>query len=272
MRRRPNYLGGAVAGLWLLLIAVPLFAMLSSAFKSRTEFSNSGLLAPPLQPTLDNIVLVLGSSFPTYLLNTVIVTVVVVTIVVVLVVPLAYVVVRNRGRVVFTVFRVFLLGLAIPVQAVAIPVFYLMSAAGLYDNLLGVILPTAAFCLPVCTLVLSGSMRDVSTEMYEAMAIDGAGSFRAFWALAVPLSRPGIATIVVYSALQSWNGFLFPLVLTQSVGTKTIPLGLFDFQTQFSVNIPALMSAVLLSTVPVLIVYLVARRSLVQGLMGIGGK
>lgn len=272
MRQRRNYLGGAVAGLWLLLIAVPLWAMVSSALKSRTEFSNSGPLTPPTEPTLENLGFVLGSSFPSYVVNTTVVTLAVVAIVVALVVPLAYVVVRNRGRMVAAVFRTFLLGLAIPVQAVAIPVFYLISAAGLYDNLLGVILPTAAFCLPVCALVLSGTMRDISPELYEAMAIDGGGSLRAFWTLAVPLSRPGIATIVVYSALQAWNGFLFPLVLTQSVGTKTIPLGLFDFQTQFSVNIPALMSAVLLSALPVLVVYLIARRSLVQGLMGIGGK
>ncbi|WP_022883382.1 carbohydrate ABC transporter permease [Glaciibacter superstes] len=272
MRRGHNYLAGAAAGVWLLIIAIPLYAMVSSSLKTRTDFSNSGPLALPTEPTLQNMLEVIASSFPRYLLNTAIVTVAVVALVVALVVPLAYVVVRNRGRAVSTIFRVFLLGLAIPVQAVAIPVFYLISIAGLYDNLIGVILPTAAFCLPVCTLVLSGAMRDVSPEMYEALALDGGGSFRAFWTLAVPLSRSGIATIVVYSALQAWNGFLFPLVLTQSVDTKTIPLGLFDFQTQFSVNMPALMSAVLLSTIPVLIVYLIARRSLVQGLMGIGGK
>lgn len=272
MRPRPNYLGGAVAALWLLVIAIPLYAMISSALKTRTEFSGSGPLAPPTAPTFDNIVGVLQGPFPVYLANTAIVTVAVVAIVLVLVAPLAYAIVRNRGRAVAGVFRTFLLGLAIPIQAVAIPVFYLISQAGLYDNLFGVILPTAAFCLPVCTLVLSGAMRDISSELYEAMALDGGGTFRAFWTLAVPLARSGFATVVVYSAIQAWNGFLFPLVLTQSVGTKTVPLGLFDFQTQFSVNIPALMSAVLLSTVPMLIVYLFARRSLVRGLMGLGGK
>ena len=73
-------------------------------------------------------------------------------------------------------FRLFLLGLAIPAQAVIVPMFYVISKAGLYDNLIGVILPTAAFCLPVCALILTGAMRDITPELYEAMAMDGAAA------------------------------------------------------------------------------------------------
>jgi xylobiose transport system permease protein len=150
--------------------------------------------------------------------------------------------------------------------------FYVISKAGLYDNLIGVILPTAAFCLPVCTLVLSGVMRDITPDLYEAMTVDGASPWRMFFTLALPLSRSGLATIVVFSALQAWNGFLFPLVLTQSDSTKVITLGLYDFQTAYGINVPGLLAAVLMSMVPVLLVYLFARRALVQGLMGVGGK
>lgn len=272
MRSRPNYWAGAAAGLWFLVVAVPLYAMVSAALRSQTDYADGGPLAPPARPTGANLATVLEGEFPRYIGNTALVTGAVVLIVVALVGPLSYAVARNPRGPVAVLFRIFLLGLAIPIQAVAIPMFYLISAAGLYDNLVGVILPTAAFCLPVCTLVLTGTMRDIARELYEAMALDGAGTFRAFWRLAVPLSRSGVATVVVYAALQAWNGFLFPLVLTQSPGNKTIPLGLFDFQTQFSVNTPALMAAVVLSAFPVLVVYLLARRALINGLMGIGGK
>lgn len=272
MKQRPNYWAGAAAGLWLLVVTVPLYVMISAALRTQPDYAKGGPLAPPVPPTTANLTTVLQGSFPRYVLNTALVTVAVIAIVVVLVAPLAYAIARRPAGGTAVLFRLFLLGLAIPVQAVAIPVYYLISAAGLYDNLVGIILPTAAFCLPVSTLVLTGTMRDIARELYEAMALDGAGAWRAFWRLALPLARPGLATVVVFSALQSWNGFLFPLVLTQSPENKTVPLGLFDFQTQFSVNTPALMAAVLLSALPVLVVYLFARRALITGLMGVGGK
>jgi xylobiose transport system permease protein len=104
------------------------------------------------------------------------------------------------------------------------------------------------------------------------MAVDGASPARVFRQLVVPLSKGGLSTIVVFSALQAWNGFLFPLVLTQSDSTRVITLGLFNFQTEHGVDVPALLSAVLLSMLPILVVYLFARRALVRGLMGVGGK
>jgi xylobiose transport system permease protein len=93
-----------------------------------------------------------------------------------------------------------------------------------------------------------------------------------FFQLVVPLSKSGLSTIVVFSALQAWNGFLFPLVLTQSDSSKVITLGLFNFQTEHGIDIPGLLAAVVLSMLPIFIVYLFARRALVQGLMGVGGK
>ena len=139
---------------------------------------------------------------------------------------------------------------------------------GLYDTLWAVILPTAAFALPLSVLILTGSMRDISLELYEAMAIDGANSIRVFFRLVLPLTQSGISTIAVFTALQAWNGFLFPLILTQSDSTRVVTLGLY----QFGANIPALFAGVLLSAMPILVVYLFARRTLVSGLMGVGGK
>ena len=195
-----------------------------------------------------------------------------VAIVLVLSVPVAYVAVRTRSRLSSLAFRTFLLGVAIPAQAVIVPLYLMISKMGLYDTLLAIILPTAAFSMPVAVLVLSGTMRDVSEEMYEAMALDGATPFRMLWQLAVPLSRAGISTVAIFSALQAWNGFLFPLILTQSEEQRVLTLGLFTFMSQFGVNIPAMLAAIVLSVVPIFAVYLVARRALVNGLMGVGGK
>ncbi|MFD3750068.1 carbohydrate ABC transporter permease [Streptomyces cyaneofuscatus] len=269
---RPNYFAGFGSLVWLLVVGLPLYVMLVATFQSRPDYAANGPLAFPEHFTLDNYVNDLDSGFAAYFLNTVIVTVCVVGIVVLLVPPLAYTIVRSRGRATTTVFRLFLLGLAIPSQAVIVPMFFIISEAGLYDHLIGVILPTAAFAMPVCALILTGVMRDITPDLYEAMTMDGASSRRVFFQLVLPLSRSGVSTIVVFSALQAWNGFLFPLVLTQSVETKVITLGLYDFQTERGVDTPGLLAAVALSMLPILIVYLFARRALVQGLMGVGGK
>ncbi|WP_230688680.1 carbohydrate ABC transporter permease [Micromonospora sp. WMMD558] len=271
-RHRPNWLAGIGAVAWLLVVGVPIYVMLSITVQTREGYGDNGPISLPDTFTLDNYTGVFAQGFGRYFLNTIVVTASVVAIVLLLVTPLAYAIVRSRSRLTGHVFRLFLLGLAIPAHAVVVPIFYLISTTGLYDNLLGVILPTAAFALPICALILSGAMRDITPDLYEAMAIDGATPTRVFLRLVLPLSRGGISTIAVFSALQAWNGFLFPLVLTQSDSTKVITLGLYNFQTQYGIDIPGLMAAVVLSMVPVLLVYLTARRALIQGLMGVGGK
>ncbi|MFF4186222.1 carbohydrate ABC transporter permease [Streptomyces sp. NPDC001691] len=272
MRGRPNYLAGFGSLIWLLLVGLPLYVLLLATLRTRADYSTEGPLGLPAHWTLRNYLTDLSNGFGRDFLNTLTVTASVVALVLLVVPPLAYAIVRARGRATGWVFRLFLLGLAIPAQAVIVPMFYLISKAGLYDRLIGVILPTAAFCLPVCTLILTGAMRDISPELYEAMAMDGASPGRVFRQLVLPLSKGGLSSIVVFAALQAWNGFLFPLVLTQSDSTKVITLGLYEFQTEHGVDVPGLLSAVVLSMLPILVVYLFARRALVQGLMGVGGK
>ncbi|WP_406079683.1 carbohydrate ABC transporter permease [Streptomyces zaomyceticus] len=272
MRKRPHYLAGFGSLIWLFVIGLPLYVMLIATFQTRADYAENGPLGFPQHLTLDNYINDLSDGFAQYFLNTVIVTVSVVVLVLLLVPPLAYAIVRSDGKATGRVFRLFLLGLAIPSQAVIVPMFYLINEAGLYDNLIGVILPTTAFAMPVCALILTGVMRDITPELYEAMTVDGASPWRIFIQLVLPLSKGGLATIVVFSALQAWNGFLFPLVLTQSTENKVITMGLYDFQTEHGVDIPGLLAAVVLSMLPILLVYLFARRALVQGLMGVGGK
>ncbi|WP_406099161.1 carbohydrate ABC transporter permease [Streptomyces sp. NBC_01013] len=274
-RRRRKW-GNPLAGLgslvWLLLVVVPLYTLISSSLMRQDEALNGDPLAVPTNPTLENYRTVLDSGFSTMLTNTAIVAVATVAIVLLLSVPVAYVAVRTRSRLSSLAFRTFLLGVAIPAQAVIVPLYLLISKMGLYDSLPAIILPTAAFAMPVAVLILSGTMRDVSEEMYEAMALDGATPLRMLWQLAIPMSKGGISTVAIYTALQAWNGFLFPLILTQSEENRVLTLGLFNFMSQFGMNIPAVLAAIVLSVVPIFAVYLVARKALVNGLMGVGGK
>ncbi|MBE4737067.1 MULTISPECIES: carbohydrate ABC transporter permease [Streptomyces] len=270
--RRANPVAGLGAFVWLVIVLIPIYAMLSASLTGADKALTGNPLKPPADPTLDNYNTVLNSGFWHLLSNTAIVAVSVVGIVLALSIPLAYVAVRTRDRWSNAAFRLFLLGVAIPAQAVVVPLYLLIAKLDLYDTLLAVILPTAAFAMPVSVLVLVGTLRDVSEDLYEAMALDGASPLRMLFQLTIPLAKGGISTVVIFSALQAWNGFLFPLIFTQSDGPRVLTLGLFNYVSQFGVNIPALLASVVLSGIPIFAVYLVARRALVGGLMGVGGK
>jgi len=269
---RANWLGGIFAGIWLLIVLIPVYIMLRASFESRETYAQNGPLGLPTEFTLDNYVGAFDLGFGTFLLNSGMIAVGTVALVLVFVPPLAFAIVRGRSRWVRLVFKIMLFGLAIPSQVVVIPLFYLIDRLGLYDTLLGVTLPTAAFLIPLATLILSGSMRDIGNDLYEAMAIDGASSIRTFFQLVLPLSRGGIATIIVFSALNAWNAYLLPLILTRSSDLRVATLGLGVFKQEFSLNIPGLMAAIVLTIIPILLIYIFARRALIRGLMGMGGK
>ena len=270
--QRANPVAGAAAFVWLLVIGAPLVALISSVIQPQSAYNANGPLSLPRSLTLSNITTVVHSGFLGYIRNTILVSAATVALVLLFSVPISFAVVRGRGWITRGVFRIFLLGLAIPAQAVIIPLFLIINQLGLYDTLWGVILPTAAFSMPVSVLVISGGMREISSELYEAMALDGARPGKVLTGMVIPLSRSSIATAGVFAALQAWNGFLFPLIMTQSDSTKVATLGLYDFVSTYGADVPALLAAVLMSAVPILVVYLFARRALVAGLMGAGGK
>ena len=242
--RRPNYVAGALTAFWLVIVLAPVYVLVKASLQTQPDYDSSGPLSIPRHVTAGNFGKVIHSGFLHFFVVTGIITAAVVLIVVLLVPPVAFAIVRNRSRTVTLVFRVFLLGLTVPIQAVIVPLYFLITKAGLYDSLIAVILPTAAFSLPISTIIMTGSMRDITGDLYEAMALEGASSWDVFRHLVMPLARGGLATIIVFSALSAWNGFLLPLILTQSASVRVFTLGLYDFQTVSSIDAPAICAAV----------------------------
>jgi raffinose/stachyose/melibiose transport system permease protein len=271
-QRRFN-LGGGVGGfLWLAVIILPIYYIVITSIRPQNGFFNSNQLVPPAHPTFAEYGLVLQSDFFLYLSNSVIVTAASVVVTVVVSLAAAYAVVRSRSRISRLAFSIFLLGLAVPLQATIVPLFYMMSKVGLYDSLIALILPSIGFAIPLTVLVLTNFVRDIPGELFESMRMDGASNWRVLVSLVAPLSRPAIVTVALYDALTVWNGFLFPLVLTQSPQNRTLPLSLWTFQGQFNVNVPATLAAVVLSTLPLFVVYILGRRQLVAGITAGFGK
>ena len=179
----------------------------------------------------------------------------------------AYAIVRGTGgRLLRLTNGMFLLGLAIPLQAVVIPVYLIIIRLHLYDTLLAIILPSIAFAIPLSVLVLANFIRDVPKELFESMRMDGATEWGTLWRLAFPLTRPALVTVTIYNALGIWNGFILPLILTQSPDKRTMPLALWTFQGQFGVNVPAIAASITLTTIPIVLMYAIGRRQLLSGL------
>ena len=258
--------GGATL-LWAALVVVPVYWLVVTSLRSRADFTTDSPLALPGHPTLDSYRTVLDGGFATYLLNSVVVTAGTVVLTVAVALMAAFAIVRGAGgRLSRVSFRLYLLGLAIPLQAVIIPVYLLIIRMRLYDSLLAIVLPSAAFALPITVMILVSFLRDVPRSLFEAMIVDGAGDWRMLFSLAAPLARPALMTVAVYDGLQVWNGFLFPLILTQSGDKAVLPLALTLYRGQFGIAVPATMAAVVLSTLPMLALFILARRQLVAGL------
>jgi raffinose/stachyose/melibiose transport system permease protein len=265
---RLNWLGGSFGWLWLVVVMLPIYWIVITSFKDQSIYFDSNPLAPPTSPTLDNYKLVIESDFARYFVNSVIVTLGAVIPAVLISFTAAYAIIRagHRSRFLRSVNALFLMGLAIPLQAAIIPVYLIIIRLKLYDTLLAIILPSIAFAIPLSVLVLSNFIRDVPKELFESMRMDGATEWGTLWRLVFPLTRPALVTVTIYNGLGIWNGFLLPLILTQSPDQRTLPLALWTFQGQYSVNFPAVLASVVLTTLPILILYAIGRRQLLSGL------
>ncbi len=271
-RSRPNVLGGLAGFAWLFVVLVPVYYIVVTSLRGQSGFFGANPLSLPADPTFENYRLVLDNGFLRYLINSAVVTAGTVVITVAVSLLAAYYIVRGRTRFSATTYKIFLLGLAIPLQATIIPIYYLITRAHLYDTLLAVVLPSVAFAIPLSVVVLANFLRDVPNELFESMRVDGAGHGRMLISLVLPMVKPAMVTVAVYDGLNVWNGFLFPLILTQSADRRVLPMALWAFQGQFRVNIPAVLAAVVLSTLPVLALYILGRRYLVTGLTAGFGK
>jgi raffinose/stachyose/melibiose transport system permease protein len=267
-----NYVGGLFAWVWLAIIIIPIYYVLITTFKDQGAYFTQNPLALPNPPTLTAYQDVVAAGIGRYFLNSVIVTIGSVIPIVLFSFLASYAIVRGDSRLLRFSRTLFLLGLAIPLQATIIPIYLIITRIHMYDSLGALILPSIAFGIPLTVLILSNFIRDVPRELFESMRLDGCTDWQMAWKLAFPLTRPAIVTVSIYNGLNVWNAFLFALILTQSPEKRVLPLALWAFQGEYQVNIPAVLAAVVLSTLPILVLYVVGRRQLLRGLTAGFGK
>lgn len=173
---------------------------------------------------------------------------------------------RGRGA----VFVLYLATMMIPFQVLIVPLFAEMKTLGLINTYLGAILPTIASAFGV--FLLRQAMSTVPYDLDQAATLDGAGHFRIFFQIMLPLVRPALATLAVFAFLNTWNSFLWPLIILRDPTMQTLPVALSTLQGQFSTQWDVLMAGSVVSIIPMFALYVFAQKYIVQGVAGTGLK
>ncbi|MDP9796545.1 raffinose/stachyose/melibiose transport system permease protein [Catenuloplanes nepalensis] len=256
----------SLLAIYALLITVPLLVVLFGSFKTTPDLFASPF-GPPLRPTLDNYREILGDAGLLRVFgNSVLVVVVSVPATLALASLVGYAVARLPRRPSRILFGVFAAGLAVPAQAMMIPQYVQFDRLGLRDSLLGLMLINVVVTLPVAVFILSGFMRTLPRELFEAAALDGAGPWGAYRRIAIPLSLPSLAATAIFLLVMHWNDLLYPLLFIDSPAKRTLPLALLDFSGEYLTDYPLLFTGVVVASVPMVALYAFLQRWFVAGM------
>jgi len=253
---------------WVVLAAFPVYYIVVTSLKTQADYLKPPPWAFPEKWTLENYRAVLESGFLRYFSNSGWVATTVAIASVALSLLVAYGVVRSSSRVFRGGFYLFILGFAIPAQATVISLYTLARSVGLYDTLWAIILPLVGFAMPVTVIVFSNFLREIPPALFEAMAIEGAGHLTILRHLVLPLSLRAVLSMGLFNFIGAWNALLFPLILTQSPEVRVLPMAVWAFTGEFTINVPAVMAAVTLSALPLIVAYVFARREILNALRG----
>ena len=241
--------------LCVLVALFPIVWVVLSSFKTNREILSNGLQLPStfsfsgykqaleIAPILKFFVNSLIVSFASTALN------------VFILAMAGYVFAKKKFRFKNLIFGILSLSMVIPSTALMSPVYTVITKLHLYDTKMALILVYTALNMPISLMILRSAFAAIPTELEEAAYIDGAGFFRTFWQVMMPCAKGGLASAAVLAFLGSWNEFTFALLLTSSTSTRTLPLSLSYFTSQFSFNYTAMFAAITIAVLPSIIVF-----------------
>lgn len=256
----------AIATVMSLVILVPIGYGVLGGFKDNGQLASNPLGLPSPWMVSNYTGILASPDFWRPLWNTTYIAVVTTVLTVLVAAMAGYVFARFafRGREI--VFMIFTIGLMFPFAVAILPLFIMLRELDLLNNPLGVILPQAAFQLPVTIIILRGFFRAIPGEIEEAATLDGCGPFGFFWRILLPMARPALATVSVLTIVFSWNNFFLPLVVFGDKELWTIPVAVSQFSSEHSTDTAKILAYVVLAMVPALGIYAIAERHLVGGL------
>ncbi|QIN83461.1 ABC transporter permease subunit [Rubrobacter tropicus] len=267
-----GWIAFAVLTLAAIVWLIPLLWALDTALKTEADTTTVPVTwIPPSGFTLESFWQILSAGnmlrwyFNSFLTSSII------TLLVVLLGSLAafgFSRVAFRGR--RLLFLVIIAGLIIPPQILIVPLFAEMDALGFVDTYWGIILPQIA--APLSVFIFKQFFDGIPHELEDAARVDGASRFRIYWQIWMPLARPAIAAVAIFTFVISWNNFLWPFIIVTNTDMMTIPVGIATVQSSYGVRYADIMASAVLAGLPLIIVFLFFQRQIVQGVAGTGLK
>lgn len=254
----------ALLGFGAVLVVVPFLWVVVSSFKTTKEILASPF-ALPASPSLENYVHAwTDAGIGRYFLNTVVVVGCALVLVMLLGALTAYVLARFRFPGNRLIYHAMLAGLTFPVFLAIVPLFFVLRNAGLLNTLPGLIVTYVAFAFPFTVFFLFSFFRSLPGEVAEAAQVDGAGEWRTFFQIMLPMARPGMASVAIFNFLGLWNQFLLPVALNTETDNYVLTQGMAQFSSSagYEVDFGALYAGVVMTVVPVLVVYAIFQRRL----------
>ncbi|WP_127519649.1 carbohydrate ABC transporter permease [Mesorhizobium sp. Z1-4] len=253
---------------YTVIALFPVFVIVINSFKARKAIFRSPLELPNSETfsLVGYETALKQGDFLLYFQNSLIVTVVSLTLVLLFGAMAAFALSEYRFRGNSLMGLYLALGIMIPIRLGTVAILQLMVATGLVNTLTALILVYTAQGLPLAIFILSEFMRNISDDLKNAGRIDGLSEYRIFARLVLPLVRPAMATVAVFTMIPIWNDLWFPLILAPAEQTKTITLGSQVFIGQFVTNWNAVLAALSLAILPVLVLYLIFSRQLIRGI------
>jgi raffinose/stachyose/melibiose transport system permease protein len=250
--------------IWLTPVAI----VVLTAIRSAADIAANGTFALPRSFEFSNFSEAWSLGVSQYLVNSLLITALKVPIGLLIASLAAFALstMRFAGR--ETIFRLFILGLIIPVQLTLVPLNLAMTELDLVDSHAGLILLYVGFGLPFHILVLRGFMLTLPYELVEAAVIDGASWATVFWRVILPLARPALVALAILDGVATWNEFILAQIFLRSSEKRTLALGVVQFTTEISTAYDLLAAAQCITIIPVLVLYLMFQRYFVQGVAG----
>ncbi len=234
----------------------PLFWLLTFSLKSNLEIFGKNPLALPKSFMISNYANILvNGNLLTYLFNSVFVTAITIAFSTIISAMAAYAIARMCWKIKEHVLTYFLLGLMIPMQATLLPLFLMMKRTGAYNTPWALILPYTGFALPMAIFIFVGFFRSIPKEMEEAAFIDGASIYQIFRVIMLPLIKPAIATVSIFTFLSCWNELMFAITFISKEQFKTLTVGIMGMVGMYATNWGELGAGLVVAALPTVIIY-----------------
>jgi N-acetylglucosamine transport system permease protein len=270
--RSPSSTGDKVIGgvshtvltIWSLLVIIPLLWVIMSSFKTSSEIFASPFALPKQLSFVNYANAWTTAGIGSFFLNSVVVVFGALILTMLFGSMCAYVLARFTFPGSRALYYLMLAGLTFPIFLAIVPLFFVLRGIGLLNTIPGLILVYAMFAFPFTVFFLFAFFRSLSTSIAEAAAMDGAGEWRTFFQIMLPMARPGLATVAILNFVGLWNQFLLPVALNTNPENYVLTQGMASFASQagYSVDFGALFAAVVITVIPVLVVYLIFQRQL----------